>query len=211
MRLVLTTQNSDHPEIIDQIHEPILEGRRISAKINSWATGISRERVGSIINVDLNMRKLSAKCVPKCLKADQKRQRCQSFEQLLEFFRRDRIDFLSRLVTMDETWLYQNNNQWSGDIAAHPAPKKCERKNPLEKFSPRFLGSRRHSPHWLSSKGLSYQRGVLLIAAGVIEGHFKGKTPREAHQVFIAQLCPGSRPHATKSCCPTWASNIWIS
>jgi hypothetical protein len=35
------------------------------------------------------MRKLSAKWVPKCLKADQKRQLCQSSEQLLEFFRRE--------------------------------------------------------------------------------------------------------------------------
>jgi len=91
------------------------------------------------------MRKLSAKWVPKCLNADQKRQRCQSSEQLLEFFRPDPNDFLSRLVTMDETWLYhynsrQNNNQWSGSIAAHPAPKNSECKNPLEKFSPRFFG-----------------------------------------------------------------------
>jgi len=38
--------------------------------------------------------------------ADQKRQRCQSSEQHLEFFRRDPNDFLSRLVNMDETWLY---------------------------------------------------------------------------------------------------------
>jgi len=53
------------------------------------------------------MRKLSAKWVPKCLNADQKRQRCQSSEQRLEFFRRDPNGFLSRLVTMDETWLYR--------------------------------------------------------------------------------------------------------
>ena len=33
----------------------------------------------------------------------------------------------------------QRNNQWSGDIAAHPAPKNSESKNPLEKFSPRFF------------------------------------------------------------------------
>jgi hypothetical protein len=52
------------------------------------------------------MRKLSAKWVPKCLKADQKLQGCQSSEQHLEFFRRDPNDFLSRLVIMDETWLY---------------------------------------------------------------------------------------------------------
>jgi len=52
------------------------------------------------------MRKLSVKWVPKCLNADQKRQRCQSSEQRLELFRRDPNDFLWRLVTMDETWLY---------------------------------------------------------------------------------------------------------
>jgi len=33
----------------------------------------------------------------------------------------------------------QSNNQWSGGIAAHPAPKHSECKNPLETFSPRFF------------------------------------------------------------------------
>jgi len=93
------------PEIIDQSHELILEDRRILAKAISEQLGISHERVGSIIHEDLDMRKLSAKWVPKCLNTDQKRQRCQS-EQLLEFFWRDPNDFLSQLVTMDETWLY---------------------------------------------------------------------------------------------------------
>jgi hypothetical protein len=48
---------------------------------------MSRERVWSIIHEDLDMRNLPAKWVPKCLTAGQKRQRCQSSEQLLEFFR----------------------------------------------------------------------------------------------------------------------------
>jgi len=95
------------PEIIGQIHELILEDRRISSKSIAEQLGISRERIESIIHEDFDMRKLSAKWVPKCLKADQKRQWGQSSEQLLEFFRRDPNDFLSRLVTMDETWLYQ--------------------------------------------------------------------------------------------------------
>ena len=65
------------PESIDQIHELILEDRRISSKSISEQLIISRgERVGFIIHEDLDMRKLSAKWVPKCLKADQKRQRC---------------------------------------------------------------------------------------------------------------------------------------
>jgi len=33
----------------------------------------------------------------------------------------------------------QNNNQWSGGVAADPTPKNSECKNPLEKFSPRFF------------------------------------------------------------------------
>ena len=40
------------PEFIDQIHELILEDRRISAKSIAGQLGISRERVGSIMHED---------------------------------------------------------------------------------------------------------------------------------------------------------------
>ena len=76
MRLVLDDPKQWPPRIIDQIHELILEDRRVSAKSIAEQMGISRERVGSTIHEDLDMRKLSAKWVPKCLKADQKRQQC---------------------------------------------------------------------------------------------------------------------------------------
>ena len=46
------------PEFIDQIHELILDDRRISAKSIAEQLGISRERVGSFIHEDLDMRKL---------------------------------------------------------------------------------------------------------------------------------------------------------
>ena len=94
------------PEIIDQILQLILEDHRISAKSIAQQLGISRGRVESIIHEYMGMRKLSAQWVPKRLDTVQKRQRCQSSEQLLEFFRRDPNDVLSQLVTMDETWLY---------------------------------------------------------------------------------------------------------
>ena len=104
MRLVLDDPNTvTTPEIIVQIPELILEDRRISAKSIAEQLGFSRERAGSIIHEDLDMRKLTAKWVPKCLNAYQNRQRCQSCEQPLEFFRRDPNDFLSPLVTIDET------------------------------------------------------------------------------------------------------------
>jgi len=117
------------PEIIDQIHEIILEDRRISAKSIAEQLGISRERVGYIIHEGLDIRKLSGKWVPKCLNVDQKRRRCHSSEQHLEFFRRDRNDFLSRLVSMDENWLYrydpetkQQSMEWW--LSGSPHPKK---------------------------------------------------------------------------------------
>jgi hypothetical protein len=76
---------------------------------------------------------------------DQKCQWCQLSEKLLEFFRRNPNDFLSQLVTMDETWLYhydletkQQSMEWrhSGSLC----PKKFQGQNPLEKFWPQFFG-----------------------------------------------------------------------
>jgi len=150
------------PEIIDQIHDLILEDRGISAKSIAEQLGISRERVGPIIHEDLDMWKLSAKWVPKCLNADQKPQRCQSSEKLLVFFRRDPNDFRSRLVTMEETLLYrydpetkQQSMEWQHSGA--PRPKISEVKNPLENFSPRFFGIKT-----ASSSLIIFQRAKLL-------------------------------------------------
>jgi len=88
------------PEINNQIHELILEDRRILAKSIAEQLGISHKRVGSIIHEYLNMRKLSAKWVPKCLNADQKLQLYQSPEQFSHFFGAIQI------ISCHETWLY---------------------------------------------------------------------------------------------------------
>ena len=87
----------------------------------------------------------------------------------------------------------QSNNQWNGGIAAHPAPKSPSAKIHWKSSCLDFFGSKRRPPHLLSSKGPSYQRGVLLISAGAIEGHFEEKTPREVSQggLVLAQQCSG--------------------
>ena len=69
------TKTVTTPDIIDQIHELILKDRRISAKSIAEQLGFSRERIESIILEDLDVWRLPAKWVLKCLKADQKRQR----------------------------------------------------------------------------------------------------------------------------------------
>ena len=80
---------------------------------------------------------------------------------------------------------------------SHPPPpiKKSRLQKSAGKFlASIFLDSRRHPPHWLSSKGPNYQRGALLISAGEIERQFEGKTPREVPQggLGLARQCLGS-------------------
>jgi len=79
--------------------------------------------------MNLDIRKLSAKWIPKCLNAKQKRQPCRSSEQHLEIFFVGAIQMISSrdwwpwtrpgYITMTRR---RSNNQWSGVIAAHPAP-----------------------------------------------------------------------------------------
>ena len=92
-------QNSEHPEIIGQIHELILENRRISAKSIAEQLGISRERVGSTIHEDLDMQKLSVKWVPKCLNMDKNINGAIRLSNFWNFFvRRDPNDFMSGAI-----------------------------------------------------------------------------------------------------------------
>ena len=147
------------------------------------------------------MRKLSAKWIPKCLNVDQRRERCQSSEQSLEMFRLDRNDFLSRLMTMEETWLYhhapetkQQTMEWRHSVS--PRPQKIL----SVKVRWKFLAS----IFW-------DQDGILLInylpkGQTIKAEHYssllvqlkdfcrKNATGREVHQgcLVLARKCPGS-------------------
>ena len=88
----------------------------------------------------------------------------------------------------------QSNSHWSGSIGLTPPPKLPSTKIRYKSSRLDSLGSRRHPPHWLSSKGPNYQRGVLVISAGAIRGHFEGKNVREGHEgdLVLARQCLGS-------------------
>jgi histone-lysine N-methyltransferase SETMAR len=158
-----------------------LEDRRIAAKSVAEQLDISRERFGSIIHEDLDMRKLSAKWVPKCLNTDQKHQQWQSSEQILEFFRRNPNDFLSRLVAMDKTWLYhydpetkQQSMEWRH--SGSPSPKIFRVQNSAGKVLTSIFWDQ--DGILLIDYLPKDQDRVLLNSAGAIEGYFEGKTSR---------------------------------
>jgi len=134
----------------------MLEDHRIMAKSTAEQLGISREQVGSIIHKDLDMWKLSTKWVLKCLNTDQKRQRCQSSEQNMEFFWCNPNNLLSQLVTMAENWLYRYDPETKQQLIewryrGSPHPQKIPSAKIHWKSSRLdFLESRWHPPHWLS-------------------------------------------------------------
>jgi hypothetical protein len=69
---------------VEAVHSTILAGQRILAKKIAETLQMSRECVGFIINDVLDMRKLSAKRVPKCLNVDQKRDHVVASQAIFE-------------------------------------------------------------------------------------------------------------------------------
>jgi len=128
-------------EIIDQIHELILEEHRISAKSTPKQLDISPERIGSTFYEDLDMRKLSAKWVPKCLTWIKKVNGAKRLRKFWNFsgtfqiisYRDYRLWTKPGYITITRR---QSNNQWSGSIEAKPAPKKFQVLKSAGKFSP---------------------------------------------------------------------------
>ena len=107
----------------------------------------------------------------------------------------------------------QSNNQWSSGIATHPAPKNSECKNPLESSHLDSLGSRRHSPHWLSSKGQTinaeYYLSLLVQLKDILKENPAGISPR-------GSCCCTTMPRLTGHLQPrrnwlTWASSVLIT
>ena len=108
----------------------------------------------------------------------------------------------------------QSNNQWSGGIATHPAPKSSDCKNTLEKFSPRFFGIKT-----ASSSLIIFQRTKLSTRSITHLCWCNWRT-------FWRKNAAGSSPTGSSSCMtmprltghlqprnnwPTWASSVLIT
>lgn len=65
------------PETVVKVHDMFLTDRRLKLSEIADTTGISKEQVHHIISEELNMKKLSARWVPRLFTHDQKRIRVQ--------------------------------------------------------------------------------------------------------------------------------------
>jgi transposase len=107
------------PESTEQVHDVVLDDRRMKVREIAETIGISKKRVGYILHEELDMKKLLRK-IGAALS-----------EQCLERFNKNKTDFVRRFITMDETWIHhytpkskQQLKQWTE--AGCSAPKKTK-------------------------------------------------------------------------------------
>jgi transposase len=82
------------PEIIEQVHNMILDDWQMKVREIAETIGISKEHVGYILHEELDMKKLCARWVPCLLTADQKHTHMKISEQCLERFDKNKTDFM---------------------------------------------------------------------------------------------------------------------
>ena len=98
----------------------------------------------------------------------------------------------------------QSNSQWSGSIAAHPASKNYECKNPLEKFSPRFFGIKTTSSSFIIFQRTKLSTRSISNLCWCNWRTFEGKTPR----MTMPRLTGQKQPRRNW---PTWASSVLVT
>lgn len=128
--------------------------REISTKFITETLGISYRRVGHIIHIFLDMRKVSAKWVPKCLNENQKYIKVTTSKVYFGAVFSGRCWFSGTISPhgwnlASSLWSPRpNNNQWSDTIAVYHVLRGFKPRRQLERFWLQYLG---------------YKDGILFI------------------------------------------------
>ena len=93
-------------EMCHKVRDVVYSDRRIKVEEIANALHISHGSVSTTLHDRLGMHKLTAHWVPKSLSDEQMATRASVYSPLLKRFRSKVDDFLSRLVTVDETWVH---------------------------------------------------------------------------------------------------------
>jgi len=115
-------------ENVERVREMIRSNRRLTVREISEDLNISYGSVQNILTTDLNMRRVSAKFVPRVLTAEQKQQPLSISLELRDLAASD-SSFLGKVIKGDETWIYGydpetsvQSSQWK--LPSSPRAKK---------------------------------------------------------------------------------------
>ena len=125
-------------EMIDQINDFMNRDRRVSIETLSTQFNVSVGAVHIIIREELKMRKICTKFVPRVLREDRRKRRCNDSKEIVELINSD-PQILDALVTCDENWIYcydpetkRQSSQWKH--AWSPRPKKVRQSKSTQKL-----------------------------------------------------------------------------
>lgn len=143
-------------EDVERVQEIIKEDRRRSVREISDMTGICVNVVYRILTDNLKMNKVCARWVPRLLTDEQKQARVLNSRSFLDRYGREGDEFLNRIVTMDETWmyLYEPESKQQSMVWKHsdsPPPKKARTTKSAGKFMFMFF---------MDARGLILQHAV---------------------------------------------------
>ena len=137
-------------EMIDRIERLVLNNRRIKVAKLASECGITNESVYTIIHEHLGMSKTSARWVPRNLNMQDRQQRVESRQELLEVYNVNPEDFRTHLVTGDETWLHH----WEPDTKKESMQWKHPGSPPPKKFRTQPSASKVMATVFWDSKGI---------------------------------------------------------
>jgi hypothetical protein len=128
---------------VDKVRTLVRNDRRLSIRMIAEELNVDKETARQIFTQNLKMKKVCANMVPKNLNEDQKLNREEMCQNVLEKTEED-PDFLNSVVTCDETWLFQydpeserQSIQW--ETTHSPRPKRHEYQNPRSRQCSSFL------------------------------------------------------------------------
>lgn len=123
-------------EIIEKIHNAVLNDGRVKVRELAYITNISIDRVHNILHEHLHMKKVSTRWVPHLLTVDQKLIRMNVSQECLGMFQRNATEFLQRFITVDETLIHYTPEA----EASESAPKKAKTVPLARNVMATFLG-----------------------------------------------------------------------
>ena len=184
--------------MIDRVERLVLNNRRIKVAELASECGISNGSVYTIIHEHLGMSKVSARWVPRNLNMQDCPQRVESSQELLEVYNANPEDFLTRLVTGDETWLHH----WESDTKKESMQWKRPGSPPPKKFRTQPSASKVMTTVFWDSKGIilidykpagisitrEYYANVIKQLRFAIKGKRRGKLA--AGVVFLHNNAP---------------------
>ena len=159
-------------ELCNKVRDLVYSDRRIKVEEIGNALHISHGSISTTLQDHLVMHKLTARWVPKSLRDEQ--MATSVYSALFKQFRSKEDDFLSRLVTVDETWVHYyepENKAQSAECGARVSEAKEVQNATLcwQGDGNCILGCTRRYYVGLSSKEKYNNRCILCKFAQLIE------------------------------------------